>query len=149
MIAAVLDIWSTVRYGGGNEHAFAVSEATQIRQVEHADERDERHLPSAKDSGYLWQASTFTRYAARDEGVFVELETLGLSRAFPPMLGWVIEPIARRLGRSSVEVSLREFRRAVESHRATTAADIPTDGCRRRCFARLFDSFAKVSGHGS
>jgi hypothetical protein len=29
------------------------------------------------------------------------------------MLGWVIEPIARRLGRKSVETSLREFRDAL------------------------------------
>jgi hypothetical protein len=115
MVSAVLDIWSTVRYGGGAGHAFAVSEATQIRQVDRAGEPDEQYLSPERDAGYLWQASTFTRYVAQEEGVYVELETLGLSRGFPPMLGWIIEPIARRLGRSSVEVSLREFRRAVES----------------------------------
>ena len=37
----------------------------------------------------------------------IEMETIGLSRSFPPMLGWFIEPIARRLGRKSVELSLR------------------------------------------
>jgi hypothetical protein len=36
-----------------------------------------------------------------------------LSRRFPAMLGWVIEPIARRLGRKSVETFLREFRDAL------------------------------------
>jgi hypothetical protein len=115
MVSAVLDIWSTVQYGGGSGYAFAISEATQIRQVDDAGEPDERHLSPERDAGYLWQASTFTRYIACDEGVYVDLETLGLSRGFPPMLGWIIEPIARRLGRSSVEESLREFRRALES----------------------------------
>jgi hypothetical protein len=41
------------------------------------------------------------------------METLGLTRRFPPLLGWVLEPIAKRLGRKSVETSLEEFRTAV------------------------------------
>jgi len=41
------------------------------------------------------------------------METLGLSRGFPPFLGWFIEPIARRLGRKSIERSLEQFIAAV------------------------------------
>ena len=63
-----------------------------------------------REKGYLWRANTFSRLAERDGGVLVELENVGLSRAFPPILGWLIEPIARRIGRSSVEDSLLEFR---------------------------------------
>lgn len=113
MVSAVLDIWSVVQYGQGDRRAFVVSEASEIRQVQHAGQPDERHLPAGRDSGYLWRASTFSRYLERDEGVYVELETLGLSRDLPPLLGWVIEPIARRLGRASVEGSLNDFRQAV------------------------------------
>jgi hypothetical protein len=43
----------------------------------------------------------------------MEMETIGLSRPFPPLLGWIIEPIARHIGRASVEESVQEFRRAV------------------------------------
>jgi hypothetical protein len=32
-----------------------------------------------------------------------------LSRSFPPLLGWIIEPIARRLGRRSAATSLQEY----------------------------------------
>jgi hypothetical protein len=112
-VSAVFDIWSVVKYGRGDRRAFAFSESNEIRQVEHAGQRDERHLPAGRDSGYLWRASTFTRYLEQGPGVYVELETLGLSRDFPPLLGWLIEPIARRLGRASVERSLSEFRLAV------------------------------------
>jgi hypothetical protein len=55
------------------------------------------------------------RFIEREDGLFIEMETLGLSRSFPAMLGWIIEPIARRLGRRSVELSLQEFRNAVRS----------------------------------
>jgi len=72
-----------------------------------------RLLPAGRDSGYLWRASSFTTLAEQDAGVYVGMETLGLSRGFPPFLGWFIEPIARRLGRKSIERSLEQFVAAV------------------------------------
>jgi hypothetical protein len=54
----------------------------------------------------------FTAFVATADGVYVETETLGISRGFPPMLGWIIEPIARRLGRKSVVQSLEQFEAA-------------------------------------
>ena len=73
----------------------------------------ERQLSPGHDSGYLWRAAAFTHMVERDGGVFVEMETIGLSRGFPTLLSWIIEPIARRVGRSSVERSLQEFSAAV------------------------------------
>ena len=56
-----------------------------------------------------------------DTGVLVEFENVGLSRTFPPMLAWIIEPIARRVGRSSVDDSLSKFREGVlAAHQART-----------------------------
>jgi hypothetical protein len=115
-ITAVLDVRSTIRYfQSGNGGTYALSNADEIREVRNAGERDEHLLPAGRDSGYLWRANTFTRFIERDGGVYVEMETLGLSREFPPLLGWLIEPIARRLGRKSVESSLREFLAAVRA----------------------------------
>ncbi len=58
---------------------------------------------------------TLNRIVEVDGGVVIEMETLGLSRGFPPLLHWLIEPIARRLGRKSVELSLQEFHGAVKA----------------------------------
>lgn len=114
MVTAVLDVVSNVTYQvpqAGMAYAFSVAE--DIREVRDAGTGRERRLAPGSDSGYLWRAATFTCYSERETGVMVELENLGLSRSFPPLLGWMIEPIARRLGRKSVEASLREFRDAV------------------------------------
>ena len=109
-ITAVLDVRSTVRYVfPAKSVAYAISNADEIREVVSAGENDERLLPPGRDSGYLWRASTFTSFTDVEGGVYVEMETLGLSRRFPPLLGWIIEPIARRIGRRSAERSLREF----------------------------------------
>ncbi len=119
-VTGVLDIRSSVRYSRPTQdRVLVVSSADEIREVKNAGQRDERLLPPGNDSGYLWRASTFTRYVATRDGVWIRMETLGLSRRFPPLMGWIIEPIARRLGRRSVEGTLREFRAALEARRTS------------------------------
>jgi len=109
-LTAVLEIRSTIRYSfPTGDRAQIFTNADEIREVKNAGTRDERLLPVGNDSGYLWRANTFTRLVAQDGGVYIEMETLGLSRAFPTLLGWLIEPIARRIGRRSVEATLDEF----------------------------------------
>jgi len=109
-VGAVLEIRSTIRYSYPSDRvACALSTADEIREVKNAGQSNERLLPAGRDSGYLWRATNFTRFTAREDGVYVEMETLGLSRGFPPFLGWLIEPIARRLGRESIERSLEQF----------------------------------------
>ena len=107
--ATTAAIISLIRTNEIDRVAYALSTADDIREVENAGQRDERLLPAGQDSGYLWRASNFTRFTEREDGVYVEMETIGLSRGFPPFLGWLIEPIARRLGRKSIERSLEEF----------------------------------------
>jgi hypothetical protein len=119
-VTGVLDIRSSVRYSRPTQDSvLVVSSADEIREVKDAGERDERLLPPGNDSGYLWRASTFTQYVETREGVWIRMETLGLSRRFPPLLGWLIEPIARRLGRRSVEVTLQEFQAALQARRTS------------------------------
>jgi hypothetical protein len=112
--AAVLDIHSTVTYETvTSQRAFSVSVADRIREIRNAGRRDERPLPSGHGRGYLWRAHVFSLFIANGEGVYVATETLGLSRRFPRLLAWAIEPVARRLGRNSVEGSLAALREAV------------------------------------
>jgi hypothetical protein len=127
-VRAVLDVWSIVGYQWhGGDLVYSASESECIAEVKNAGQPDEQRLPADQGRGYLWRANTFSRFAERDTGVLVEVENIGLSRRFPPMLGWIIEPIARRVGRSSVEDSLLEFREAVlAAHQARPPAT--TDG---------------------
>ena len=113
-ISAVVDITSTVDYLYPSERtAIALSTSDEIRQVVDAGQSDEHLLPAGHDSGYLWRADTFSYFVETGNGVYVETETVGLSRPFPRGLAWVIRPIARRLGRKSVETSLLEFADAI------------------------------------
>jgi hypothetical protein len=113
-ITVVLQIRSTVSYVRVSDtQVYALSNADEIREVEDAGSERERVLAPGHDRGYLWRANVLTSFHERPEGLVVEMETLGLSRRFPYMLGWFLEPIARRVGRKSVETSLQEFLQAV------------------------------------
>jgi hypothetical protein len=121
-VTAVLDIWLTIQYFyPDGRSAYSISTADDIREVKNAGRTDEQHLPAGQDSGYLWRAGAFTSFVQDEHGVRVEMETLGLSRRFPALLAWILEPVARRLGRKSVEASLEEFRTAVLAAHHTTA----------------------------
>jgi hypothetical protein len=121
-VTAVLQCRSVVTYDIGATSAYSIGTTEEIREVVHAGLPDERLLPLGRDNGYLWRAHTFTRFVARERGVDVELETLGLSRRFPRLLTWILDPIARSVGRKSVESALLEFSVAVRGVGAPPAS---------------------------
>jgi hypothetical protein len=125
-INAVLDVRSAVDYRmQADGSTTAISKSEEIREVENAGRPNESRLPAGRDSGYLWRAHTFTQFIPERDGVVVVMETLGLSRRFPRGLGWLIEPIARRLGRKSVEGSLNEFLTAIRRSAGLPAPKSP------------------------
>ena len=80
-LSAVLDVTSRVQYLFPNPGtAFSMSTSEEIREVERPGTAGERQLPIGHDSGYLWRATTLNRLTKLNDGVFVEMETIGLSR---------------------------------------------------------------------
>lgn len=123
VVSSVVDLWTTAEYRYPRaDRATAVSDTDCVREVDRAGEPGERRHPVGTGRGYLWRANTLATYLERDGGVYAELETIGLSRGFPPLLGWIIEPIARRLGRGSAEDTLNELRRTLTDPAATRTA---------------------------
>ena len=125
-LTAVLDVRSAVEYRTqGDSSITAISKSEEIRQVEDFGKPSETLLPVGRDSGYLWRAHTLTHFVAEKDGVFIVMETMGLSRRFPPFTGWLLEPIARRIGRKSVEGSLDEFLTAIRRSAGLPAPKSP------------------------
>jgi hypothetical protein len=72
-------------------------------------------LPQDHGTGIIWRLYSIARYQERDGGVYVELEAIALSRDIPGALRWLVEPIVRRVSRSSLVLSLQETADAVRS----------------------------------
>jgi hypothetical protein len=95
------------------ERWYSVSIATRIQEIENYGRPTERKLPAGTGGGYLWRVVTFTRFEQRDGGVYMAVEAIVLSRDIPGAIRWFVEPVVRRLSRSSLDTSLRQTQDAV------------------------------------
>jgi len=95
---------------------YSIAYSTRVEEIEEYGSPGERKLPLDAGSGYIWRLYRFTRFEQRDSGVYVELEAIALSRDIPAAVRWLIDPIVRRVSRSSVLTTLIDTRSAVSSN---------------------------------
>jgi len=89
------------------------SYTTRIREVEDAGKPDEKVLPPDSGYGFLWRLDSYWRFEERDGGVHIECRAISLTRDVPKGLGWVIDPIVRKLPGESLIHTLTATRRAL------------------------------------
>jgi hypothetical protein len=80
----------------------STSRATRIGEVKNAGTPAERELPAGQDHGFLWRLNTYWRLEEKDGGVFMECQTISLTRSVMTGLGWLINPIIRSFPRESL-----------------------------------------------
>jgi hypothetical protein len=93
--------------------ATSRSWTTRIAEVEDPGEPSEREKPFGHDRGLLWGLHSWWRFDEKDGGVYVQVESVSLTRAVPPGLGWLIEPFIRSLPRELLLHILRSTRAAL------------------------------------
>jgi len=98
----------------------STSESTEVRQVKDAGSSTETEYPEGDDSGYLWRLNSYWRFTERDGGVFVECETIGLSRSLGLGLGFLniltlgkVKSIANSIAREALEQTLTDLRNGI------------------------------------
>ncbi len=108
---------------------YSVADSTRIQEIAEYDTPSQHMLAEDHGTGFIWRVHSITRFEERDGGVYVEFEAMVLSRDVPAALRWMVDPIVRRVSRSSVETSLRQTEAAVRSHSpALTASRTETKG---------------------
>ena len=95
---------------------YSISRSTRVQQVEDFGSPEQRVLGEGEGNGIIWRLFAITRYQERDNGVYIELEALGLSRDIPASLRWLVDPVVRRISRSSLSTSLSQTAQAVRLH---------------------------------
>jgi len=89
--------------------------STRIQEVENPGP-NEREKPVGHDGGYLWRLNTYWRFVERDDGVYVQCESVTLTRGIPFGLGWLIGPFVTSIPRESLtftlDTALKTLRRA-------------------------------------
>jgi hypothetical protein len=80
--------------------------STRIAEVEEPDTRQEREKPVGNDRGYLWRLNSYWRLLERDGGVYVECESISLTRGIPWGAGWIVNSLAGSLPGETLEFTL-------------------------------------------
>lgn len=111
---------------------YSVSETTRVQEIAGFGGPSQRILPEGQGTGLIWRLYSIARFEARDGGVYVEVEALALSRDIPPALRWLVEPIVRRISRSSLATSLRQMANAT----LFGLGDVDRGSSRSRCSSR-------------
>ncbi len=102
--------------------AHSVSYSRRIAEVADFGKSDEHELPVGKDHGYLWRLNSYWRLEEKDGGVYLQLETIALTRGVPPLLGWLINPLIKSIPRESLTFLLEHTRAALETRSPTRAS---------------------------
>jgi hypothetical protein len=109
----------------GNKRWYGIASSVRMQEVEDYGGAGEHKLPSDHGSGYIWRMHSITRFEEADGGVYVEMETVALSRDIPAALRWMVNPIVRRVARGAMLTSLRQTMDAVSSAGQMAAAKRP------------------------
>jgi hypothetical protein len=87
--------------------------STRIAEVENAGTLQEREKPVGHDSGYLWRLNSYWRFEERDGGVYVQCESISLSRGIPFGFSWLIGPFVTGIPRDTLTFTLETTRKAL------------------------------------
>ena len=110
VITVVTDVESEARFATLDaSRVEARVYATRISEVEDAFSPTERVLPPDEGHGYLWRMNTYCRFVQRDGGVYIEFESLSLSRDLPTGIGWMVRPFVTSVPRDSLVFTLQTY----------------------------------------
>jgi hypothetical protein len=114
VISVTLDTEHDVRYTRLDDaHWSSRSASTRIAEVVDAGKPEEHEKLVGHDGGFLWRINSYWRFVERDGGVYVECESVSLTRDIPTGLGWLIGPFVTSIPRESLESTLSTTRSAV------------------------------------
>jgi hypothetical protein len=88
-------------------HGYSLSRSTHISELD-----SEGH--ATEDHGFLWRQNIYWSYEERDDGLYLQIESVSLSRAIPRGLAWAVLPFVESVPRDSLDFTLRSTSNALK-----------------------------------
>jgi len=108
VITVVMDTTYDISYGRLDpRHGYSLSRSTRVSEIEAAGTAHERALNANEEHGFLWRLNTYWSYEERDGGLYMQVESVSLTRSIPSGLGWAAGPFVESVPRESIEFTLR------------------------------------------
>ncbi len=95
------------------QRAQSRSYTTRIQEVADADTPQEREKPVGNDGGFLWRLYSYWRFEEKDGGVYIECESISLTRDIPFMVSWIVKPFVTDIPKESLQMTMGSTRRAL------------------------------------
>ena len=115
VITVVMDTTYDVTFGRPDaQHGYSTSRSTRISEIDAPGTDRERALSSSEEHGFLWRLNTYWSYEERDGGLYIQIESISLSRSIPNGLGWALRPYVESVPRESLVFTLRSARSAIQ-----------------------------------
>lgn len=108
-----VDMRTFARYFEPIAQRFNMS--TRIAEVADFHKSDEHELPVGNDHGYMWRLYTYWRLEEKDGGVYLQNESVALSRTVPVILAWLVNPLVKSMPRNVITHPLLHTRKVVLS----------------------------------
>ena len=94
-------------------HEVSRSSSLRIAELEHPEQADSSEFPVGQGHGYLWRLNKYWRLEEKDNGVYIQVETIALSRDVPAIFAWFVNPLIQRVSRQSMATLLNATRRGL------------------------------------
>ena len=102
--------------------------STRVAEVEDVGQASEHELPVGTGRGYLWRINSYWHIEQKDGGVYLQVETVALTRSVPIAVEWVVAPFLKSVPRGTMSTFLTTTRSKVPANHAakeTPVADVP------------------------
>lgn len=107
--AGLSGVFRSNYYRLSSNEGYSLTEATTLDELENPGTPEERLIPFGASHGYVEKIFTIIRYHQANRGVYVEIETLTLSRGVPISVRWMISPVIQRFSRQTMKGTLESL----------------------------------------
>ena len=98
-----------------SSRGYCFARAVRIAEVQNPGKPDEKELSVGNDHGYMWRLNLYTRYLEKDNGVYVQIEFVALSRSAPGIVAWLANSYIRSIPTAYLTNYVRTTQRALAS----------------------------------
>lgn len=121
VITVVLDTTCDVTFASLDPaHGYSISRSTRIDEIASPDTPSEHAVSPSDEHGFLYRLNTYWSWEQRDGGLYLQLESLSLTRSIPHGLAWAVQPYLESIPRESLIFTLTSARNALRNQSSLT-----------------------------
>jgi len=117
VLTVVFDTTYDIAFGKLDaQHGYSTSRSIRVAEIGSPGTAAEHALDANAEHGFLWRQNTYWSYEERDGGLYIQIESLSLSRSIPAGLGWALRTYVDSVPRESLRFTLLSAHNAMRKN---------------------------------